>query len=268
MLAEQLTIATHAPWFRGLLVALTHRDMAAAQGARQQHLHRLRQQLIAGVTEHLLGLTVDHGDAALAVHQHDGIGRRLNHQPEAFLGALARAQVDQVEQVIDPGRVGQHAQAQRDRHFLAEVAASLVLAGQLGAFLTNHQLTELFDRRQKAFDPFAHQALGAAIKQFGGAAVGHLDPPLGITQERSHRQTLNQQAETLFTLTQLVGGQLVGVQLALTQVQVTADQQRQQGRRHQAEPQAETAATTRLFHVIHRGAADFQQPVAAIEGQL
>ena len=94
MLAEQLAAAAHLPRLRRPLEALAQANMGVPQGIRQEHFNRLAEHLITGVAKHLLGLAVDHDDHAVAVHQHNGIGRGFDHQAKALLGGLARADVD------------------------------------------------------------------------------------------------------------------------------------------------------------------------------
>ena len=67
MTPEQLAVAAHPPRFGVLGIALTQTTMRLTQRFRQQQLHGLAEQLLAGVAEQKLGLPVDHDDIAAAV---------------------------------------------------------------------------------------------------------------------------------------------------------------------------------------------------------
>ena len=58
----------------------------AAEAVRYQDLHRLAEQFVPRIAEHLLGDGVGQHDAAFAIHLDDGVGRRLEQVAEAALG--------------------------------------------------------------------------------------------------------------------------------------------------------------------------------------
>ena len=127
VLAEQLAVTAHAPRRGVAEKTIAQRRMHGPGRLGQEYLHRFAEQLVAVVAEHLLDLAIDHTQPALAVDQHDRVGRGFHHQPEALLGSLALAD-------IDDHRLHQHFTAGADRRqpdFERNQAAVTVLAEQL-----------------------------------------------------------------------------------------------------------------------------------------
>ena len=163
--------------------------------------------------------------------------------------------------------MGQHTQAQRHRNDRATVATGCIFVGLDRLAAVVHQHCEVTDLGQEAPYPLAQQRLLGAIEQLGGALIGHLDAPIGATQQRGHRQAFHQHTKALFALAQLRVDQLVSVQFTFAQPQVAAHQQGQQHHRGQARPQAEDQTLVAQGGLVLGGAADAEQPGAAEQGQ-
>jgi hypothetical protein len=76
--------------------------MSGVPGAKafgHQDLHLLPHHLVPLVAEHLLGLAVHQDDGAVPVHDHQGVGRRLQQAPESQLRCAF------VAQALDQGDV-------------------------------------------------------------------------------------------------------------------------------------------------------------------
>ena len=63
--------------------------MFATKTRRHQHIHRVAQQLGAGVAEELLGLCVDQHDAPVLACQHHRVGRGFEQRAEPRVSFLA-----------------------------------------------------------------------------------------------------------------------------------------------------------------------------------
>jgi hypothetical protein len=65
-------------------------DVRRAEAVRQQDFDRLADQLPPWIAKPALTLSVDEDDPAVAVHDHDGIGRRFQQAAEERIRRLRR----------------------------------------------------------------------------------------------------------------------------------------------------------------------------------
>jgi len=108
-------------------------DVAVMQAFGHQVFHRPADKPVPRVAEQALGLSVHEADVAFAVHDHDGIGRRLEHRAQARLtveqGLLVCLAFRHVAQ--DAGKLALSVDRRcRQRQLERELAAVLAAAHQ------------------------------------------------------------------------------------------------------------------------------------------
>ena len=97
--AGELEAGAHRPdaRFREEIGAVP--GMRFADTLRDEDFHRLAQELCPRVAEQLFRLCVDDDDVAVAVDDHDGVGRRFEQAPEFRLAGLQLAQAPERRRV-------------------------------------------------------------------------------------------------------------------------------------------------------------------------
>jgi hypothetical protein len=98
--AEKLLAGAHLAGARLGKETAAVAQVGTAVALRQQHFHRLAQQLGTGVAEHALGLGIDQDHAARHVHDDDRVGRVLQQVAVLGLHQLAVAQRLQVRDIL------------------------------------------------------------------------------------------------------------------------------------------------------------------------
>src|SRR5439155_12200546 len=89
----QLQTRPHGTRARSAEKAGAVAGMLAAKTLRDQNLDFLAEELLAGITEQLLGLRVHEHDAAITIDNDDGVGRGFQQTLEFLFRPLAVANI-------------------------------------------------------------------------------------------------------------------------------------------------------------------------------
>src|SRR5579859_1865674 len=84
----ELSVRAHRPRMGVPQEARPVLRMFPPKAVGDEHLDRLTQEFLTGVSEQQLRLSVDEDHLALVVHHENGVGRRLDHESESLFGPL------------------------------------------------------------------------------------------------------------------------------------------------------------------------------------